>query len=388
MTATPRRIAVVTGSRADYGLLRGILTRLKKMDDVYLQIIACGMHLLPRIRRDLAHHRGRRFFDRGEDRSRTAPTIAPKRWRVAPASVFPALPKRSRSLRRIFWSCSATATRSCCRCGRRDAVEHSDRPYPWRRGHGRRVRRRDPPCHHQDGLPAFRCGRALSAARDPDGRKSRLCLQCRRTGPRSRPARRRRSAGPICSQGLGISGPERFLLVTLHPTTARPDADAANVAALLGALAEIEDRSFIFTGVNADPGYRVIDDAIKAFVAARPDRALSLHFARQRALLGGAAARRRRGRQFLQRHSGGAGRRGALDQYRRPPAGPAARRLDHRLPADRPLFSQVLRASSRAGSSLIRPANRPTAAGAHRRRLLEPFERSTLQALSRSISMI
>ena len=73
--------------------------------------------------------------------------------------------------------------------------------------------------------------------------------------------------------GLGVSGPERFLLVTLHPTTARPDTDAANVAALLGALAEVKDRSIIFTGVNADPGYRAIDDAIKAFVAARPDRA-------------------------------------------------------------------------------------------------------------------
>ena len=72
---------------------------------------------------------------------------------------------------------------------------------------------------------------------------------------------------------LGITGPERFILVTLHPTTAQPDTDAANVSALLGALAGIEDRSFVFTGVNADPGYRQIDEAISAFVAERPDRA-------------------------------------------------------------------------------------------------------------------
>jgi UDP-hydrolysing UDP-N-acetyl-D-glucosamine 2-epimerase len=78
---------------------------------------------------------------------------------------------------------------------------------------------------------------------------------------------------PDLSRALGISGPERFLLVTLHPTTAQADADAANVTALLGALAQIEDRSFVFTGVNADPGYRVIDDAIRAFVAARPGQA-------------------------------------------------------------------------------------------------------------------
>ena len=48
MTAPRRRIAVVTGSRADYGLLRGILTRLQKMADVDLSVIACGMHLLPK----------------------------------------------------------------------------------------------------------------------------------------------------------------------------------------------------------------------------------------------------------------------------------------------------------------------------------------------------
>src|SRR5258708_6978233 len=48
MTASRRRIAVVTGSRADYGLLRGILTRLQKMDDIALGVIACGMHLLPK----------------------------------------------------------------------------------------------------------------------------------------------------------------------------------------------------------------------------------------------------------------------------------------------------------------------------------------------------
>jgi UDP-hydrolysing UDP-N-acetyl-D-glucosamine 2-epimerase len=78
---------------------------------------------------------------------------------------------------------------------------------------------------------------------------------------------------PALFEALGISGPGRFLLVTLHPTTARPEADATTVAALLGALASVRDRTFIFTGVNADPGHQVIDDAIRAFVAARTDRA-------------------------------------------------------------------------------------------------------------------
>jgi UDP-hydrolysing UDP-N-acetyl-D-glucosamine 2-epimerase len=82
-----------------------------------------------------------------------------------------------------------------------------------------------------------------------------------------------RMSRPELFASLGISGPERFLLVTLHPTTAQPATDATNVNALLGALADIEDRSFIFTGVNADPGHRMIDDAVRRFVAARPGRA-------------------------------------------------------------------------------------------------------------------
>jgi UDP-hydrolysing UDP-N-acetyl-D-glucosamine 2-epimerase len=78
---------------------------------------------------------------------------------------------------------------------------------------------------------------------------------------------------PTLFKALGVSGPSRFLLVTLHPATARPGADAATIAALLGALASVEDRTIIFTGVNADPGYRAIDDAIRSFVAARSGRA-------------------------------------------------------------------------------------------------------------------
>ena len=40
-----RKICVITGSRADYGLLSGVLTELSQADDVQLQLIACGMHL-------------------------------------------------------------------------------------------------------------------------------------------------------------------------------------------------------------------------------------------------------------------------------------------------------------------------------------------------------
>lgn len=42
-----RRICVVTGTRADYGLLTGLLRRLRDDPAVTLQVVACGMHLSP-----------------------------------------------------------------------------------------------------------------------------------------------------------------------------------------------------------------------------------------------------------------------------------------------------------------------------------------------------
>lgn len=42
-----RRICVVTGSRAEYGLLRNLMRRLQARADVSLQVLATGMHLVP-----------------------------------------------------------------------------------------------------------------------------------------------------------------------------------------------------------------------------------------------------------------------------------------------------------------------------------------------------
>ena len=40
-----KKICVVTGSRADYGLLKGVMENLRESQVCDLQIIATGMHL-------------------------------------------------------------------------------------------------------------------------------------------------------------------------------------------------------------------------------------------------------------------------------------------------------------------------------------------------------
>ena len=42
-----RKICLITGSRADYGLLYGLMQSIDKDKDLLLQVIATGMHLSP-----------------------------------------------------------------------------------------------------------------------------------------------------------------------------------------------------------------------------------------------------------------------------------------------------------------------------------------------------
>ncbi|MEY9878672.1 UDP-N-acetylglucosamine 2-epimerase [Bradyrhizobium sp. USDA 329] len=266
-----RHIAVVTGSRADYGLLRGILTQLKAADDVALSVIACGMHLLPRfgetwriIEADGFPIAAKIDLALDDDRAETIargtgigvigfaealPKLAPDilvvlgdRYEVLAASVAATLlniPIAHIHGGEITAGAFDDAIRHAIT---KMACLHFVAAEPYRR----RVIQmgEQPDCVFNVGAPGLDL-----ADSTPKPTRAELFAK------------------------LGIGGPERFLLVTLHPTTAQPETDAANVAALIGALAAVDDRSFIFTGVNADPGYRAIDEAIKAFVATRSERA-------------------------------------------------------------------------------------------------------------------
>ena len=271
MTTAPRRIAVVTGSRADYGLLKGVLTRLQKMDDFDLQVIACGMHLLPKfgetwrlIEADGFEIAAKIDLELTDDR---AETVA-RGTGIGVAGFAEALPRLRPDLmvllgdRYEILSAAVAATLLNIPIAHihggevtagafDDAIRHAITKMA---------------CVHFTAAEPYR-RRVIQMGEHPDFvfNVGAPGLDLADTAPTV-------SRAALFGE-LGIGGPERFLLVTLHPTTAQPKTDAANVSALLGALAEIEDRSFIFTGVNADPGYRQIDEAIRAFVAERPDRA-------------------------------------------------------------------------------------------------------------------
>lgn len=271
MSATRRRIAVVTGSRADYGLLRGILTRLKQTNDVDLSVIACGMHLLPKfgetwriIETDGFPIAAKIDLKLDDDRAETVargtgigvsgfaeafPRLAPDivvvlgdRFEILSAAVAAML--LNIPIAHIHGGEITAGAFD-------DAIRHAITKMA---------------CLHFVAAEAYR-RRVIQMGENPD-----FVFNVGAPGLDFAGTVRPMTRTELYAD-LGISGPERFLLVTLHPTTARPDADRANISALLGALEQIEDRTFIFTGVNADPGYRAIDEAMRAFVAANPGRA-------------------------------------------------------------------------------------------------------------------
>lgn len=78
---------------------------------------------------------------------------------------------------------------------------------------------------------------------------------------------------PELEQALGFSFGERNLLVTFHPVTLEADTAGQQFGELLAALDDFPDIRLIFTMPNADTGGRVIRSMIEDYVAAQPGRA-------------------------------------------------------------------------------------------------------------------
>lgn len=72
---------------------------------------------------------------------------------------------------------------------------------------------------------------------------------------------------------LGLKFNDPYFLITLHPTTRGQTQVDSEVTALIDTLSEFPDHTAIFTGVNADAGRDVITDTISTFVTASPSRA-------------------------------------------------------------------------------------------------------------------
>ena len=93
------------------------------------------------------------------------------------------------------------------------------------------------------------------------------------------------------SIGFALQAP--YLLVTYHPVTLLDEDPVQAVRALLAALGSIPDHQVVFTYPNADNGGRAIIPLIEQFCREQPQRAVavaSMGFERYLSLMAGAAA--------------------------------------------------------------------------------------------------
>lgn len=72
-------------------------------------------------------------------------------------------------------------------------------------------------------------------------------------------------------ESIGFQFGSRNLLVTFHPVTLEDQSSAQQLSEVLRALDELQDTNLIFTMPNADTGGRELTDMVNTFVASHPN---------------------------------------------------------------------------------------------------------------------
>lgn len=264
-----RRICVVTGTRAEYGLLRGVLRRLRASALVELQLVVTGMHLSPEF--------GSTFHEIEADDfaiaarvelllSADTATGVSKAMGLGMIGFADAFDRLQPDIivvlgdRFEIFAAAAAAlvagvpvahihggetTEGAFDEAIRHAITkmahlHFVAAEPYRR---RVIQLGEDPARvfHVGGLGVDAIAELDLLARD------------------------------TLETSLGFGLGARSLLVTFHPATLEIDTAAGQMAELLAALAQRPDTQLIFTMPNADTGSRGIAEQINGFVAAHPN---------------------------------------------------------------------------------------------------------------------
>jgi UDP-hydrolysing UDP-N-acetyl-D-glucosamine 2-epimerase len=267
---TPRAIAVVTGSRAEYGLLYWLIRELQASDEVRLQVVVTGMHLsaafghtVDQIRADgvpiaaevemlacedtdhaVARSTGVGVIGMADAFQRLAPDIVVvlgDRFEIlaaAEAAMLMRIP--------VAHIHGGEVTEGAIDESIRHAVSKmaslhfvSAAPY------GQRLIRmgEDPSRVHVVGTPGLdHFTRSARATRDE------------------------------LTSAVGLDAARPFVLATYHPATRGTIAVAAGVEAMLEALDRFPEYQVLATNANADAGGRAINARLADYAAARPGR--------------------------------------------------------------------------------------------------------------------
>lgn len=269
-----RRICVVTGSRADYGLLTGLMREIAADPALVLQVVATGSHLSPRfghtvdaIRADgykvdaevpldladdsrfaIAKAAGQALSGMAEAFERLQPEVVVvlgDRYEIfaaAGAALLLGIP--------IAHIHGGELTLGAVDDALRHAVtKMASLHFAAAHDYARRIAQMGEPSERifEVGAPGIDLMRAIAF-----------------------------SDAQALGADLGLPLFNPLLLVTYHPVTKRADDEGAALDELLAALERLQDARIVITGVNADAGNQVVSERMEAFAKRHSDR-VSLH---------------------------------------------------------------------------------------------------------------
>ncbi len=271
-----RRLAVLTSTRADYGLWRPLLVELERRGRIAPLLVVTGTHLEDR--------HGRTIAEIAADGRRA--------WREIPLALADDSPQTaSRAIARLAEELGALFADPGARpdalalLGDRfellgAAAAALVAAVPIFHIHGGEVTEGafdDAVRHAVSKMAALHFAATADAARrlmrmgEPAGRVhvvGALGVDAIRTEPALGEAE--------LAALLGLPGrrlPRPLVVVTWHPVTRDPAATRRGLAAILAALEAQPDLHVVWTAPNADPGADGIRDAARRFAAAHPGRA-------------------------------------------------------------------------------------------------------------------
>lgn len=263
-----RKICVVTGTRAEYGLLRWVMQGIKASSQLELQIIATGMHLSPEFGLTYRDIEADGFqIDRKVEMLLSSDTTVgiTKSMGLAMCGFADALAELSPDMLLVLGDRYEIFSAAAAAMIARIPIAHLHGGETTEGAFDEAIRHSITKMSHLHFVAAEEYRqRVIQLGESPErvflvgglGIDNILKLKL--------------LDRPALEAALDFKLGRRNLLVTFHPVTLEQGTAAAQMAELLAALEELQNTHLIFTMPNADTEGRVLIEMIHAFVEAHP----------------------------------------------------------------------------------------------------------------------
>jgi len=264
-----RKICVVTGSRAEYGLLRGVMSGIRTTPGLELQVVATGMHLSPMFGLTYREIEADGFrIDRKVEMlvSSDSSLALTKSMGLGLIGMGEALAALEPDLLLVLGDRFEIFAAATAALALRLPLAHVHGGETTEGAFDEALRHSITKMSHLHFVAAedYR-RRVIQLGERPD----RVFLvgglgvdAIRRTALLDRAA---------LEASLGFRLGSRSLLVTFHPATLDAQPPEQQMAELLAALDPLNDTQLVFTLPNADPGGRALFPMVEEFVARHPN---------------------------------------------------------------------------------------------------------------------